>query len=85
MPEWKDVTSYSRSETDRTPRTFELRAGVFCITVTRHIHFDPAAWVLTCPPLFDTREISRGTADEAKGTAIEFVRSALSGALAELD
>lgn len=48
---WRDVTSYSRSDKVRDPRTYELRGvadGVpLVITVTRHIDYDPDVWLVS--------------------------------------
>jgi len=45
---WKDVSSYSRDDTERAPRTFEIRTDAIIVVVTRWIHGDPARWYLTC-------------------------------------
>lgn len=79
--QWKDRSSFSQGDKVRTPKTFEARAGSFRICVTRHIHHDPAEWVLICEPWFSQTVISTGTADEAKEAAIIAVRKKLAETL----
>lgn len=53
---WKDVTSWSRGDSDetrKTPRTYEARAASFRLTVSRHIHLDAADWMLSCSGVVD--------------------------------
>jgi hypothetical protein len=40
MLSWKDTTSYSQNEKERTPRTWRAEVGRFEVIVTRVIHFD---------------------------------------------
>ncbi|MBS1199190.1 MAG: hypothetical protein H6R18_2975 [Proteobacteria bacterium] len=82
--EWKDKSSFSQGDKVRTPKSFEARAGSLRITVTRHIHHDPADWVLICEPWFSQTVISTGTADEAKEAAVIAVRKKLAETLAAL-
>lgn len=77
---WKDISSYSRYDEAREPVTFTLQLNGLKLVVTRHIHHAPDAWVLTCQPWFEQREVSKGTADEAKATALTLVRSKLAEA-----
>lgn len=70
-PEWKDVTGYSRDDTERIPRTWEVMLGDDRICVTRHVHHNPRAWCLNWRGV--TRAISHGTLDEAKGIALDLV------------
>lgn len=44
-PTWQDVTSFSRSDTERHPRSFHLELGIATLIVTRHMHFAKDQWV----------------------------------------
>ena len=82
--QWKDISSYSQRDTDRTPKTWALKAAGLKIVVTRHIHHAPDAWVLSCEPFCGGIEIGTGTADEAKAAAVEIVRMNLEQCIAAL-
>jgi excinuclease UvrABC ATPase subunit len=43
---WKDITSYSRSDADRTPRSYEAIAGAVRVVVTRRIDLRPTDWLI---------------------------------------
>lgn len=49
MSDWKDITSYSRGDKDRTPTTWALQlGGGLRITVTKgHIYYQ-GIWVMHC-------------------------------------
>ncbi len=82
---WKDISSYSQRDTSpRAPRTFELNLGGLRLCVTRHIHFEPTEWVLTCAPWFSNQVVGTGTAEEAQAAALAAVRKKLTEALAAL-
>lgn len=84
MTEWKDISSFSRGETDRTPTVWELRPTPSVrLTVHRHIS-NPGAWHLSCEPWYSTFKISAQGADEAKQQAIAMIRSRARELLAEL-
>jgi len=44
---WRDVTSYSQTETDHTPRSWELKTTQMRITVHKHQYYDPDQWLLS--------------------------------------
>lgn len=79
--EWKDETSYRQGDTDRTPKTWVLGVAGLRIVVSRHIHFAPDEWVLTCEPWFNKKVISNGTEGEAKEAALSAVRNCVATAL----
>lgn len=85
QPKWKDETSFSRGETDRTPKTWVLKIGTLRLVVTRHIHFKPYEWVTTCNPFFDNRRLSSMEVDDAKTEALEIVREYLKTCLADVE
>lgn len=84
MIEWKDETSYSRSDTGRVPRTWVARICGLRVTVSRNIHHAPDAWLLTCAPWFDTKELTVKDGEMAKLQALEWIEQRLRGALLEL-
>lgn len=71
---WKDVTTYSRDDKDRLPRVWHLDCGDMRVAVHKHIHYAPDAWLLTCSPFFDKRELCAKDADDAKAEALALVR-----------
>jgi hypothetical protein len=79
--QWKDISSHSQRDTDRTPKTWALNVAGLKVVVTRHIHHAPTDWVLTCEPWFEQKVISNGTADEAKDAALVAIRSKLAAGL----
>jgi hypothetical protein len=82
---WKNITSYSRGDNERIPRTWELSIDPVRIVITRHIHHAPDVWVLLCSPFCNQYEISNGTADEAKDAAVKYVHGCLRECLTKLD
>jgi hypothetical protein len=70
MKSWKDITTYSRGETERIPRIWEIEACGIRISVHRHIHYPKDTWLLTCLPFFDCRELSSKDVELAKQEAI---------------
>ncbi len=71
---WRDVTSYSRGDTVREPRSWEIVLGPERIVVTRHVQFDVDDWCMAWrgdPP----RVISRGSLAEAQEIAIGLVEA----------
>lgn len=47
---WNDITSYSRSNKDRTPQTWEQQSGRLRVCVTRK-HMIPGTWFAVCHEL----------------------------------
>ena len=73
-PKWEDVSSWSRDEKDRTPKTWQCRLGPMVLVVTRHVHY--RGWVMRsdfdeCQPLMSS-EI-----EAAKNEALERIMSCL--------
>lgn len=84
--EWKDVTSYYRSDEARVSKSFEYQTDFLRFTVTRHENHGPDVWTLRCDDVgidynraLDSKEL-----DDAKAEAIEFVRRRLSEMLRSL-
>lgn len=70
---WADTTSYSRGDTDRIPRTWEIEAPDLRIVVSRWI-YAPGSWFLTCAAAgFDRRDMLTDDAETAKAEALQLV------------
>lgn len=70
MLAWKDTTSYSQGDKDRTPNTWSASAGAFRLVITKgHIHHK-GQWVMhVYPGLVDTAEM-----DVHPNTLLEIVQ-----------
>ena len=81
-PRWKDITSFSETDKERMPRTWELSFGGFRLIVTRHRAFAPDMWVMTCAPWWTMPiEIGAMDVDLARRIAIDRVRFELQKAI----
>lgn len=85
LNEWKDTTSFSRGETDRTPREWTLEAGQLRLCVFRHRAIDPESWFASCHGFFDTREMASSEIETAKEQAIQLLRDMLEDVVFDLD
>lgn len=83
-PPWRDVTSYSQSDKDRTPRTWEVRFGGLRITVTRHIDYKKDQWLLCCNNLNLKRPLASKDVKEAACQAKAMVQAHLEQLLRDL-
>lgn len=81
---WKNETTYSKGEKDRTPRVWRRWDGILCMSVHRHIHYPETQWLLSCAPWFDNRELASLDVDDAKAEAEALVVQVLEGALRSL-
>lgn len=75
-PHWKDISSFSRGEKDRTPTTWEFNVASHRLRVHRHIH-SPGKWLLSGQPFFDQFELDSSEAEAAKAEAINRWRTEL--------
>ena len=77
MITWNDISSWSRTETDRSqPKTWEAKIGVFRLLVHRHIHYPPDTWLATChPDLFSHFELASKDIELAKRQAVDKLRA----------
>jgi hypothetical protein len=82
MSEWNDISSFSKGDTDRTPKSWDIIAGNVRLVVTRHIHYD--GWVTRCEPFFGIRQLESDAVEEAKKEAKALLRRKLEHALKEL-
>lgn len=86
MSGWKDISSYSRSDTyPRTPRTWSLTLGGRGVelVVTRHRDLPPDAWAMHLRALHvDTHRLRAVTLEDAQREALTIARRMLAEALA---
>jgi len=74
---WNDVTSFSRNDVDRTPKSWLLTlASGIRLVVTRHIDY-PGKWVIRCDPYIDIQVLNKlrrsDDIDKAKEEAIKMI------------
>lgn len=83
MNEWKDITSYRRSEPQpRTPRVLRIELDTFEVTiVTGHLHYDPGTWLVQ-GDITGERELAATDVDSAKREALGLAVSRLRDAYA---
>ncbi len=79
---WKDISSYSRGDTERTPRTYQLQLPFHVIiTVTRHRDYPSNQWLILIP-IFNVEYPSDfSNISDAQNEAIELARQGLTGVL----
>lgn len=74
---WKDTTSYSRTDKERKATTWETDIGTLKICVTKgHIYY-PNLWVMHCHDVrIDTMPLQKANSEtEAQEMAIQIVRA----------
>lgn len=81
MMKWEDITSHSRNQTDRSPRTWMLKAGDLRIIVTRLHGCDQSKWFLRCYPFFDAEQLVPTDTELAKQSAVDLVKQKIDAAL----
>lgn len=74
---WKDETSYSQGDKERIPRTWTARAGGLILTISRHVHLPPDAWVGYCRQLGIEQQLRGTTKREAQKELIFIVEQRL--------
>lgn len=84
-PAWKDITTFSRGDKERTPRTYEIILGAVVLTVTRWIHGDPGRWYLDCSLLVGRRELQSIDIEGAKREAMLLLKALLQTSLSEVE
>jgi hypothetical protein len=77
--DWKDGTSYSRGDKDRTPRDWRATIDGMVVIVHRHIHY-PGLWLVSCADLgVDTVPLDASEVGAAKREALRFLHDRLKG------
>ncbi len=83
--QWKDESSWSRNDVERTPKTWCFATEGLRIIVTRHRDYAPTDWVLRVHPSGIVGEqVLPVDINDAKARALKIVREALERALEEL-
>ena len=83
MLKWKDETSYSQGETDRTPRVYAARVGMLRAVVHR-LHGIPDQWFFSCEPFTKNRTLKSKKPDTAQQEAETLLVNWLSDATEDL-
>lgn len=71
-PHWKDISSWSKGDKDRTPKAWEVRIGDhFRLCVHRHMAFPPDVWCMTLTPVdSNPKELAAREISQAKIEAL---------------
>jgi hypothetical protein len=83
--EWRDISSFSREDKDRTPRAFELRTESMRVAVHRHMYY-PGRWMLSVYGTLEVqmRPLEAEDIEDAKAEALAYVRRRLGDLLVEV-
>lgn len=75
MSRWRNTSSYSRSETDRTPNEWTAELGEHRGRIVVHtLHHCPGKWFVSAYPSGpQSRQLTAGTPEEAQTEAIDLV------------
>jgi hypothetical protein len=79
--EWTDSSSYSRSDTDRTPTSWTAQVGRFRLVVHRHIHHPPDVWLASCNDLLNKVELKSRDIKYAQQEALMYLHGILQNAI----
>jgi len=84
---WKDATSYSASDKDRTPRTWDLKIPeIGRVVVTRWKGGDSSKWYLVCYSLgIDYDALAGFTPEEAQDEAVGVIYRKLGAMLKAME
>lgn len=78
---YKDITTHSRQNTDRSPRILENEANGVKFTIHKHIYYGDK-WFLTCGELgVEMKSLYTDDMEEAKEKAIVEMIQLLGGAI----
>jgi hypothetical protein len=82
---WKDVSSFSRGETDRTPKQWEATVGRFRLRVYRSRDYGQDTWLAYCVPnVFSDIVLRSSDIDEAKQEVVDILRGVVDEAIEEI-
>lgn len=81
--QWHDLSSWSRGDVDRTPKTWQVRVGLFRLIVTRRHGLE--GWFIEFADQFNYRKLNNIEIEKAKEEAIVLVRDVLSSALVDIE
>ena len=89
MVEWKDTSSWSKSDSEETrlvPKSWTINFNEFRLVVHRHIDYDKDEWLVTCyPGLFRQSVLKNKEIDLAKIEAILLLKTLLNKAIGVID
>ena len=76
--EWKDVTTYSRGQKERTPTAWQISSGTPRVYITNdHLHYK-GLWIMHCFKVgIDTKQIAADNLEDAKAMALKKVYEAI--------
>ena len=85
--QWKDITSYSRSDVERIPSTFSVDLWKLRIVVSaNHIAYKGTGTIIMhCSPFYDTYPLTSKNINDAKLEAVSLVKNQLQSVLSELE
>jgi len=81
---WENISTYSKGDKERTPKSWRLKVGDFYILIHRHIHYPKDMWLLSSEPFFDKYEMPNKDIDECKMLAVDLVKTKLLQSLSHL-
>lgn len=55
--QWKDISSYSHTDTERVPHSFQIWIGLVRLVVTRKLQLE--GWYIDAPPFIISRRCTR--------------------------
>lgn len=86
MAQWKDITTYSRGDTDRNPHCWQVKIGKFKVTILNNHRDYNGIYVMHLDPhLIDTRPLSVAfSLEDAKQQALDVARGIFEEALREI-
>lgn len=79
--EWKDISTFSQSDKERKPRSFEARIGKLRLSVHRHIHYEPDDWLMDFGDFGTMRLLKSKDIEDAKREASDIAMEMLSDAM----
>jgi hypothetical protein len=83
---WKDETGYSRGDRERMPRVWTLYLPIVTLSVHRHAHHEPDAWLFSCYQLeLDNYRLKSREIEVAKAEAIACARSRCKAIMTSLE
>jgi hypothetical protein len=70
---WRDISSYSQRDTEREPKTLQLKVDGLNIVVTKHVHYSDEV-ILRCSNVgIDEKALGVTSLEDAKEKALNIV------------
>ena len=85
--EWKDITSYSRGDTEKIPLWWKAEIKHIRLTVGNyHTYYpDKKTWLMHCKPWYDTHILKANNLEDAKKEALGLVTQILNDVLNQVN